>query len=83
MISLQENIKKASAEVFSKPLSGNVSRDARFCGTTASMCGIEEALEKQDEGKMDQAIRLDLMLHGFMLQQSGIRLFTAEMRSAH
>ena len=49
-----------------------VSRDARFCGTTASMCGIEEALEKQDEGKMDQAIRLDLMLHGFMLQQSGI-----------
>ena len=50
----------------------SVSRDARFCGTTASMCGIEEALEKQDEGKMDQAIRLDLMLHGFMLQQSGI-----------
>ncbi len=49
-----------------------VNRDARFCGTTASMCGIEEALEKQDEGKMDQAIRLDLMLHGFMLQQSGI-----------
>ena len=49
-----------------------VRRDARFCGTTASMCGIEEALEKQDEGKMDQAIRLDLMLHGFMLQQSGI-----------
>ena len=49
-----------------------VSRDARFCGTTASMCGIEEALEKQDEVKMDQAIRLDLMLHGFMLQQSGI-----------
>ena len=49
-----------------------VSRDARFCGTTASMCGIEEALEKQDEGKMDQAIRRDLMLHGFMLQQSGI-----------
>ena len=49
-----------------------VSRDARFCGTTASMWGIEEALEKQDEGKMDQAIRLDLMLHGFMLQQSGI-----------
>ena len=49
-----------------------VSRDARFCGTTAYMCGIEEALEKQDEGKMDQAIRLDLMLHGFMLQQSGI-----------
>lgn len=49
-----------------------VSKDARFCGTTASMCGIEEALEKQDEGKMDQAIRLDLMLHGFMLQQSGI-----------
>ena len=49
-----------------------VSRDARFCGTTASMCGIEEALEKQDEGKMDQAIRLDLMLPGFMLHQSGI-----------
>lgn len=49
-----------------------VSKDARFCATTASMCGVEAALEEKNEEKMDQAIRLDLMLHGFMLQQSGI-----------
>lgn len=49
-----------------------VSKDARFCATTASMCGVEAALEEKNEEKMDQAICLDLMLHGFMLQQSGI-----------
>ena len=47
-----------------------VTRDARFCGTTASMCGIESA--GQDPEKMDRAIRLDLMLHAYMLIQSGI-----------
>lgn len=46
-----------------------VTRDARFCGTTASMCGIESATEPK---AMEKAVRLDLMLHGLMLFQSGI-----------
>lgn len=43
-----------------------VTKDARFCGTTASMCGIGQ------EGSRSEGIRLDLMLHALMLFQSGI-----------
>ncbi|MCD8149070.1 MAG: alpha-amylase family protein [Clostridiales bacterium] len=78
-----------------------VTGDARFCGTTASMCGIEKAgfegsavtcsSEKDGiEGEaavlcgsgkiwsedavtpMDLAIRKDLMLHAYLLMQTGI-----------
>ena len=49
-----------------------VTQDARFCGTTASMCGVETALESQDDRALEQALRLDLMLHAFMLMQAGI-----------
>lgn len=46
--------------------------DARFCGTTASMCGVESAGFEQDEKKMQDAVRMDIMLHAYMLTQSGI-----------
>lgn len=46
--------------------------DARLCGTTASLCGIEAAEYERDEEKLDRAIRLDIMLHAFLLTQSGI-----------
>ena len=46
--------------------------DARFCGTTASMCGIEKAASNQDDEMMEKAIRLDVMLHAYMFMQSGI-----------
>ncbi len=49
-----------------------VLKDARFCGTTASMCGIEKAGFEEDEGAMDLAIRLDVMLHAYLFMQSGI-----------
>lgn len=49
-----------------------VTGDARFCGTTASMCGVEKAGFEQDEQAMDRAVRLDLMLHAYMFMQSGI-----------
>lgn len=49
-----------------------VTQDARFCGTTASMCGVESAGFEQDSAKMEKAIRLDIMLHAYMLTQSGI-----------
>lgn len=46
--------------------------DDRFCGTTASMCGVESAGFEQDEEKLEAAVCLDLMLHAYMLTQSGI-----------
>lgn len=49
-----------------------MTQDARFCGTTASMCGIESAEFEADEEKMAHAIRMDIMLHAYMLTQSGI-----------
>ena len=49
-----------------------VTGDARFCGTTASMCGIEKAGFEQDEAAMERAVRMDLMLHAYMFMQSGI-----------
>lgn len=49
-----------------------VTKDARFCGTTASMCGIESAGFEQDSAKMEKAIRKDLMLHAYMFMQAGI-----------
>ena len=46
--------------------------DARLCGTTASLCGIERfGFEGNQEG-VDRAVRYDITLHAFMLSQSGI-----------
>ncbi|MCM1136813.1 MAG: alpha-amylase family glycosyl hydrolase [Clostridium sp.] len=49
-----------------------VSGDARFCGTTASMCGVEKAGFELDEKAMERALRLDVMLHAYMFMLSGI-----------
>ena len=49
-----------------------VLQDARLCGTTASLCGIEAALWDKDEKALDLAIDADIMLHAFMFTQSGI-----------
>ncbi|MBQ6123371.1 MAG: amylosucrase [Clostridia bacterium] len=46
--------------------------DARMCGTTASLCGIQTALERGDAVALDVAIRLDVMLHAYMFTLSGI-----------
>ena len=46
--------------------------DARLCGTTASLCGIEAALYEKDDAKLEKALRLDIMLHAFLFTQSGI-----------
>ena len=52
----------------SDPTSG----DARLCGTTASLCGLEKAVAEGNEEAQELAMKLDLMLHAFMLFQSGI-----------
>ena len=46
--------------------------DARLCGTTASLSGIEAAEYEKDKNKLSKYIGLDLMLHAFLLTQSGI-----------
>ena len=46
--------------------------DARLCGTTASLCGIQVARESGDAAAMEKAIRLDRMLHAFMFTLSGV-----------
>lgn len=72
-------------DYFTGKLEGSVSRgelysddpvscDARFCGTTASMCGIESAEYEKNPDKLDEAVRLDLMLHALILCQPGISM---------
>lgn len=46
--------------------------DARLCGTTASLCGIEAARYERDEGKTDWAVGYDIMLHAYMFTLSGV-----------
>ena len=46
--------------------------DARLCGTTASLCGIEAARQREDDAALEKAVRLDEMLHAFMFTLSGV-----------
>ena len=46
--------------------------DARLCGTTASLCGVESARYDRDADRLFWALRLDLMLHAYMFTLSGI-----------
>ncbi|OUO32660.1 alpha-amylase family protein [Olsenella sp. An293] len=49
-----------------------VTGDARFCATTASMCGVEAAGFEGDEAAMEVAVRKDVTLHAYLLAQSGL-----------
>lgn len=46
--------------------------DARICGTTASLCGLEKALKKKDDELVDLAIRRIFLLHGLIGTIGGI-----------
>ncbi len=46
--------------------------DARLCGTTASLCGVEGALESGDEKALERALTLDVALHALMFTLSGV-----------
>lgn len=46
--------------------------DARLCGTTASLSGLEAGQYEANADKIGQAIACDLMHHGYLLAQSGI-----------
>ncbi|MBR5288019.1 MAG: amylosucrase [Clostridia bacterium] len=47
-------------------------RDARTCGTAASLCGVEKALGEGDGAALDLAVRRMLLLHGVMLFEQGL-----------
>ena len=77
--------KKFLSDWFQGHVEGSVSRgelynddpasgDARQCGTTASLCGIEKAGFEQDTAAMERAVRFDLTLHAMMFMQTGIPL---------
>ncbi|MCP9927649.1 alpha-amylase family glycosyl hydrolase [Cyanobium sp. CH-040] len=46
--------------------------DARVTGTTASLAGLEAALERGDEAAIERAIRRILLLHALILGAGGI-----------
>ncbi len=48
------------------------SGDARLCGTAASPCGVEKAVENENPEDLEKSLSLDLLLHGYVLSLSGI-----------
>lgn len=52
------------------PLTG----DARVSGTCASLCGLEKAIEDDDQQEINLAIRRILLLHGVIITIGGIPL---------
>ena len=51
-----------------------VTGDARICGTTASLCGLEKALYEGDDEQAEMAIRRILLLYGIIFTMGGIPL---------
>lgn len=54
-----------------------VTRDARSCGTTASLCGVERALEQGDGAALKTALRRDLLMHGAMMFIQGFPMLNS------
>ena len=46
--------------------------DARLCGTTASLCGVQTALENGGGAALEGALELDIALHALMFTLSGV-----------
>ena len=46
--------------------------DARNCGTSASLCGVEKALEEHDEYQLELAKKRILLLHTLCMAANGI-----------
>lgn len=51
--------------------------DARLCGTTASLLGVEKAEYEDDTAALELATDYDLMLHAFLLSQTGLPILYA------
>ncbi len=64
-----DGLSNARGELYNEDL---VTGDARLCGTTASLCGLQTALETGDEKEITDAVNTITMLHAYMFMQSGI-----------
>ena len=54
-----------------------VTKDARTCGTTASLCGIEKGLAEHDPVQVDMGVRRDLMMHAAMMTMAGFPMLSS------
>ena len=54
-----------------------VTQDARSCGTTASLCGIEKGLCEGDEAQVALGIQRDLMMHAAMMSMAGFPMLSS------
>lgn len=54
-----------------------VTEDARTCGTTASLCGIEKGLDAGDSAQVELGIRRDLMMHAAMMAMVGFPMLSS------
>lgn len=52
-------------------------QDARTCGTTASLCGIEKGIYEKDECQVSMGIQRDLMMHAAMMCMSGFPMLSS------
>lgn len=50
----------------------NQNNAAGFCGTTASMCGLEKAVYEGSEVGIEKAIRLEIMLYAYLFMRLGV-----------
>ena len=52
-------------------------QDARTCGTTASLCGIEKGLFEGDEEQVGLGIQRDLMMHAAIMCMAGFPMLSS------
>jgi amylosucrase len=52
-------------------------QDARTCGTTASLCGVEQGVSAGDEGLLQLGIQRDLMMHAAMMAMEGFPMLSS------
>ena len=52
-------------------------QDARTCGTTASLCGIEKGLYEGDGAQVELGIRRDLMMHAVIMCMGGFPMLSS------
>ena len=53
------------------------SRDARTCGTTASLCGIENALNHDSEALLETSVKRDLLMHAALYSFRGFPMLSS------
>ena len=54
-----------------------ITQDARTCGTTASLCGIEKGLDEGDGGQLELGLRRDLMMHAVITCMGGFPMLSS------